>query len=433
VNHTAPVLLDMVHLDQLRSEAMILNDPISITEVQDSLRKLNNNRAPGLDGYPAEFLRYAVMTKPDGKREHVLLPALTAILNAVFMQGYIPDSWNVNLITPIYKRGDASDPANYRPIAVGAPIMRLLAVIINQRVVDFTEMQGLRSPIQAGFRPQLSCGHQLLALQHFIDQGVQHHKGHLYCCFVDLKGAYDNIPRDLLWQTLAGLGMSGKMLECIKSMYANSNLAIKIGGKMGELHTSRLGVKQGCPLSPNLFGLYMDALYGHLLHTVPRVGPRLSTGQYVPVLMYADDIVLMATRRQDLQRLIHATYQMCGWKKMTVSPEKTAVVVFKSPRASVQPFTWTCGGKPLPQQDGCKYLGLPFTRTTCLLKLAECRGRRCRDSSAHASFVTRAQLVMSSTCSWSVPPQMAHAPPFLRYSHSSPSHQCNSSCGKETE
>jgi len=72
-------------------------------------------------------------------------------------------------------------------------------------------------------------------------------------------------------------------------------------------------------------------------------------------------------------------------------------------------------------------------RTTCPLKLARCRGRRCRDSSAHASFVTRAQLVMISTCSWSVPPQMAHAPPFLRYSHSSPSHQCNSSCGKETE
>ena len=274
------------------------------------------------------------------------------MLNAAFMQGYIPDSWNVNLTTPIYKRGDASDPANYRPIAVGAPIMRLMAVIINRRVMDFTETQGLRSPIQAGFRPQMSCGHQLLALQHFIDQEVQHHKGHLYCCFVDLKGAYDNVPRDLLWQTLAGLGMSGKMLECIKSMYANSGLAIKIGGKMGELHTSRLGVKQGCPLSPTLFGLYMDALYGHLLHTVPGVGPRLSTGQYVPVLMYADDIVLMATTCQDLQRLIDATYQLCGWKKMTVSPEKTAVVVFKRPRAKVQPFTWTCGDNPLPQRDG---------------------------------------------------------------------------------
>ncbi len=108
----APVLPNTVHLDQCRSEAVILSDHISITEVRDSLRKLNNNRAPGLDGYPAEFLRYAVMTKPDGKREHVLLPALTAILNAALTQGYIPDSWNVNLITPIYKRGDASDPAN---------------------------------------------------------------------------------------------------------------------------------------------------------------------------------------------------------------------------------------------------------------------------------------------------------------------------------
>ena len=54
---------------------------------------------------------------------------------------------------------------------------------------------------------------------------------------------------------------------------------------------------------------------------------------------------------------------------------------------------------------GCR-LGMPL----------KCRGRRCRDSRAHASFVTQEQLVMSSICSWNVPPQMAHAPPFLRYS-----------------
>ncbi len=86
------------------------------------------------------------------------------MLNAAFMQGYIPDSWNVNLTTPIYKRGDASDPANYRPIAVGAPIMRLMAVIINRRVMDFTETQGLKSPIQAAISDRkchaaISCWH----------------------------------------------------------------------------------------------------------------------------------------------------------------------------------------------------------------------------------------------------------------------------------
>ncbi len=358
---SSPAVL-LPQIEQRRSDAMTLNGPITLKEVQSGLHTLNNNRSPGLDGYPAEFLRYAIVRKADGKNEQIMLPALTTMLNAAFNQGAVPDSWNVSLVTPIYKHGDAAETSNYRPIAVGAPIMRLLAAIINQRIVDFTEGHGLRSPIQAGFRPGMSCGHQLTALQHFIDQEVQQHKGHLYCCFVDLKGAYDNVPRDLLWQTLASLGIHGNILASIKGMYANSSLAIKIGGKRGELHTSQLGVKQGCPLSPTLFGLYMDALHTHLLHTVPAAGPRLSTGLRVPVLMYADDIVLMATTPQGLQQLIDATYQLCRWKKMQISAEKTAVVVFGSTRRKAPiVHSWTCGGMPLQQRDSYKYLGLLFT------------------------------------------------------------------------
>ncbi len=49
--------------------------------------------------------------KKEGRRssENVLLPALTAMLNAAFMQGHMPDSWNVSLVTPTYKRGDSAD------------------------------------------------------------------------------------------------------------------------------------------------------------------------------------------------------------------------------------------------------------------------------------------------------------------------------------
>ncbi len=52
----------------------------------------------------------------------MLLPALTTMLNAAFLSGEIPDQWNTSMVTPIYKKGEATDTVNYRRIAVAASL-----------------------------------------------------------------------------------------------------------------------------------------------------------------------------------------------------------------------------------------------------------------------------------------------------------------------
>jgi len=113
-----------------------------------------------------------------------------------------------------------------------------------------------------------------------------------------------------------------------------------------------LAVKQGCPLSPTLFGLYMDGLFEYLQSVEGGSGPQLSSGQRVPAHMYADDIVLTSTTTEGLQRLINATAQYCRCKGMPISPAKTAVVVFRSKsHKAAWEHTWTCDGAPLQQCD----------------------------------------------------------------------------------
>ncbi len=143
---------------------------------------------------------------------------------------------------------------------------------------------------------------------------------------------------------------------------SNSQVAVKVAGRHGNIHKSCLGVKQGCPLSPTLFGLYMDGLLEYLQSVEGGSGPQLS-GQRVSALMYADDIVLMSTTAEGLQRLINAMAQYCRGKGMTVmiSPAKTAVVVFRSKsHKAAWEHTWTCDA-PLQQCDAWKYHGLGFT------------------------------------------------------------------------
>ena len=84
----------------------------------------------------------------------------------------------------VFKRGDATDTAHYRPIAVGEPLSRLYASILVQCLVQYTEQQGLRSPTQAGNRPEHSTIHQTSVLQHVIDKH-RRLKSPLYLCFVD--------------------------------------------------------------------------------------------------------------------------------------------------------------------------------------------------------------------------------------------------------
>ena len=69
----------------------MLNEMFTPAEVQQALRKLNNDKAAGLSGERAELLRYATLKPPDGKVDNVLLPALTTMLNAGSPSGEIPD------------------------------------------------------------------------------------------------------------------------------------------------------------------------------------------------------------------------------------------------------------------------------------------------------------------------------------------------------
>jgi len=151
-----------------------LSDPIAQGAVEEALQKLHNGRAKGADGMPAELLWYAKgkYKKGEPMPQPLLAPSLTTLLNSAFRQGAIPASFNSSLITPVFNKGDFFNTANYRPIAVTAPIMRLYAVILNARLMAFAEEHGLRAESHTGFRPELSTVHQLFALQHFITEAA---------------------------------------------------------------------------------------------------------------------------------------------------------------------------------------------------------------------------------------------------------------------
>lgn len=86
---------------------------------------------------------------------NVLAPALTAAFNTAINTSTVPDSWQISLVTPVFKRGDKTAATVYRPTAGGKPMARLYAVVLNNGLVNYTEDSHARAATQAGFRPRL--------------------------------------------------------------------------------------------------------------------------------------------------------------------------------------------------------------------------------------------------------------------------------------
>jgi hypothetical protein len=362
---------------ELLQAALSLNSPFDAQEVQIALTRLHNGKSPGFGGLCSEFFRYAQYTPVDaeGRRlpaVNVLVECIMVLVNAVFANGVVPAQWDLSLITPVHKRGSAVNTANYRPIAVGEPLAKLYATLLHIRLDSYLEANRLRSDSQAGFRRNLSTTHQLFLLQHFIDKH-KHHKRTLYACYVDLKSAYDLVVRSVLWACLRRKGVHGLFLGALQSLYASPRYAISVGGLVGPSVLSTVGVRQGCPLSPLLFGLLLDDLTPHLLkglhhapcleactETIDSTEVRYSR-RAVPNLNYADDILLLSTSLRGMQNMLVEFKRYCMQRGMLVNVSKTMLVQLVKGRkltGDIQlPLRY--GDQQLPFcASGARYLGL---------------------------------------------------------------------------
>ncbi len=296
-----------------------MNLDITPVEVQQAFRKLKRHKAAGIDGIKPEFLLDAATA---------LHQPLLIAFNKILREGYC-ESFSVGIIHALYKGGDCSQFDNYRGIIVGPALAKVFAMILESRISQWAETNDLRAKGQAGFRKDYRTTDNLFILRTLTEQ-ARFQKKKLYTCFVDLKKAFDTVPRDLLWQVLEGLGISGRILECLRSMYHQDHACFhhpEEGLMLSFL--CRIEVKQGCPLSPLLFGLFIDALEKRL-NALEGDAPLMLGQLAVRLLLYADDLALMSHTPAGLQKQLDVLQTFCCERQLTVNVKKTKVVVFEA-------------------------------------------------------------------------------------------------------
>ena len=145
-------------------------------------------------------------------------------------------------------------------------------------------------------------------------------------------------------------------------------LCAKINGTIGEDFDTSVGTKQGCPLSPTIFGLFIEQFGEMIEQMYPHIGPKIGANTNVPAVFYADDMSLLAEGEPlDLQLLLNALSLFCKLFDLEVNVDKTYIVIFQ-PKGGKLPnkfknFKWTYEGEQLPVVQEFTYLGNVLHRT----------------------------------------------------------------------
>ena len=174
--------------------------------------------------------------------------------------------------------------------------------------------------------------------------------------FIDVKKAYDTVWRNGLWQRIWEEGIRGKMWRVIKGMYSVVQSAVLAGDEQTEWFDLSTGVRQGCVMSPILFSLFINGLAKEINKKTTGINVG---GRRVRLLLYADDIVLLAESQRDLQRMLDVVTEYSRQWRFRVNPKKgkSEVMLFgRKPRNKDR--KWWLAGVEIGETSMYKYLGI---------------------------------------------------------------------------
>jgi hypothetical protein len=324
------------------------NVPISLMEVMTAIHSLKNNKAVGFDDIPAEILKCPRILDPMWK-----------LCNHCFVTGSVPSAWSKGIINPIFKSStaDIRDPLSYRGITLVSVPCKVYCGILNARLGSWERDNDILHDAQNGFRRQRSTTDQLSSLTSVIETRKLKRQS-TFTAFIDFKKAYDCIDRSLLFTKLQDLGINGQMYRALVSLYKNVESCVRLNGLRTNWFAVNCGLKQGCLLSPLLFNLFIN----DLVTLITSLDMGIDIGdEKLSILLYADDIVLLAETESDLQTLLNALNSWCVINKMTVNSDKSNVVHFRPTSVDRTVETFTCGDEVIQIVEAYRYLGLILT------------------------------------------------------------------------
>ena len=305
-----------------------LDEPPTEEEIESALAKLKNGKASGKTGILPEMVKYGGAELGD---------RILDLIKVVWEEETVVKDWKDATIMPIPKKGNLQICDNWRGISLLDVVGKLFARVIQERLQVIAEE--ILPESQCGFRKARGCVDMIYVARQLVEKTIEHDDT-LFVLFVDLKKAYDSIPRQALWRVLKKVGVPPKMLSIIMSFHEGMQAEVSVKDMTTDTIEVMNGLRQGCTLAPTLFNVYYSAVVAswrsrclpagvdvRFRHGRKLVGDRTAKSRLSNVRIFesqfADDTAIYTIERE---AFVSATEEFARTAKdwgMTVSVDKT--------------------------------------------------------------------------------------------------------------
>lgn len=319
------------------------SDTPTVSELINTLKKLNMNRAPGPDGIKAELFKADV---PELNNE------LLKIICDVWNREQMPIEWEEGSICTIHKKGDKLDCRNYRGITLLNVAFKIFSNILFRRLLPY--VTNIIGKYQCGFMDGKSTTDQLHSVRQILEK-TKEYGIDTYHLFVDFKAAYDCINRKKLFEAMSEFGIPPKLTNLVKMTLRSVKCRIKIMSDVSEVFYTERGLRQGDSLSCILFNIALEKVIRDSGLNYRNTILQRST----QILAYADDIDIIGRTKKDVVEAFTALETAARDIGLAVNEEKTKFLVVSSRAHDVQPLQ--IGNFTFEGVTQFKYLGALIT------------------------------------------------------------------------
>jgi hypothetical protein len=266
---------------------------------------------------------------------------------------YVPSEFGKGIIVPLVKNktGDLSSLSNYRAITLIPVISKLFESVLLRVTGDFLTTE----ETQFGFKKGVGCSNAIFAMRTTVDYYVARGST-VFTAALDISKAYDCVNHYKLFTSLLKAGVPRWLVDVLVNWYGKLFVAVRWNECMSSYFKVGSGVRQGSPLSPALFNVFVNVF---ILNTKESGQGCYMNRVWLGCIMYADDIILLSASIRGLQTLLTCCFNTSKELSLKFNCDKSCCIAF-GPRAKLNLPHLVLGDGILQWCTSIKYLGISF-------------------------------------------------------------------------